>query len=39
MQFETDCLSMENGELIVRRYVKLKPKKMESHPDNCNFAP
>ena len=28
MQFETDCLSMESGELMVRRYAELKSKKL-----------
>ena len=27
MQFEADCLSMESGELMVRRYAELKSKK------------
>ena len=27
MQFEADCLSMESGKLMVRRYAELKSKK------------
>ena len=39
MQFWVGWLLMGSGALVVGRYAKLKPKKMESHPDNCNFAP
>ena len=39
MQFWEGWLLMGSGALVVGRYAKLKPKKLESHPDNCNFAP